>query len=213
MSTVLIVLLVVVAALAIAGALYARRSRGGVGGRTLRQRFGPEYERVLARHNGDPKATERELRARVDQYGDLTPTPLPVGGHEAYLSRWTVVQERFVASPQQAVTEAEALLGQLAADRGFPAAGQHDRQSEALSVHHPFQVDGHRLLHAATLGEMTTEQLREAMVRGRALYDALLGEGAGAAPGTPGIAAPRTSEGPLGGTGPGGASRITGERK
>lgn len=177
MSTVLIIVLIaVVVAAVVAGALYAQRERGGTRGRSLRERFGPEYERVLARHDGDTHAADRELGERVRQYGTLNPKPLGSGTGDEYLSRWAATQERFVASPQQAVSEADGLLARLAADRGFPAADQHDQQFDALSVHYPLQVDGYRLVHAAALGQAGTEQMREAMVRGRALFDALLDE-------------------------------------
>lgn len=207
MSTVLTVVLIAVVAVVVAGVLYGVRNRSGARSRELRQHFGPEYERVLERHGGDTEAADRELGDRMDEYGTLNPTPLAFGADDAYLSRWTTVQERFVASPQQAVNEADALLAQLAADRGFPAAGQHDRQFEALSVHYPLQADGRRLLHAAALGQLGTEQMREAMVRGRALFDALLGDGRRER------SPARHRTGPVGETGPAGPARVTGEKE
>lgn len=173
MSTAIIIILTaVVVAVVLAGVLYAVRGQGG--GRGLRQRFGPEYDRVLTRHDGDTQAADRELKERVRKHGSLALMPLTPETAEGYAAGWRAAQERFVESPQQAVREADGLLARLAADRGFPPAQDHDQQFEALSVHHAQHVHGYRLVHAAALGQSSTEQMREAFVGSRALFDALL---------------------------------------
>lgn len=173
MSTAIIIILtLVVVAVVVAGVLYTVRGQGG--GRGLRQRFGPEYDRVLARHDGDTQATDRELKERVRKHGSLVLMPLTPETAEGYAAGWRAAQERFVESPQQAVREADGLLARLAADRGFPPAQDHDQQFDALSVHHSQHVHGYRLVHAAALGESNTEQMREAFVGSRALFEALL---------------------------------------
>ncbi|HEV7627363.1 MAG TPA: hypothetical protein VGO89_12780 [Streptomyces sp.] len=178
MSTILIiVLIVVIAAVVVAGAVYARstglgRSTGG----SLRRRFGPEYERVVARHNGDTKAAERELALRVQQHGSLNPLPLPPQVREQYVTRWTAAQERFVDSPQHALAEAELLLGGLAQARGFPGPERHDEHVDALSVHHAHHIEGYRRVHLAATGQATTEEMREAMLQARVFFDALATE-------------------------------------
>jgi hypothetical protein len=189
-STVLIIVLAAAVALVVAGALYTRFGRRGGGG-GLRRRFGPEYDRVLARHNGDTRAAERELGQRVRTYGSFRPHPLPPEVREQYLSRWTAAQERFVESPRQALAEVHQLLGGLAQARGFPGPERADEHVDALSVHHPHHIGGYRRLHAAaTSGSAApgstagTEEMREAMLQARAFFDALAterAEGAGAA--------------------------------
>ncbi|MFJ8078542.1 hypothetical protein ACIQ7Q_32590 [Streptomyces sp. NPDC096176] len=179
LTTVLIVVAVIVVLLITAGALYARRTSGHGGGRrALRRRFGPEYERALARHDGDAKAADRELHERVKRHGDLKPQPLAPGVREHYDAEWTAVQERFVDSPARAVADADQLLGRLAADRGFPAAGRYEEQLAALSVHHPHHVEGYREVHRAARTEsgVSTEGLREAMVDARALFEDLVAD-------------------------------------
>ncbi|MFF3287268.1 hypothetical protein [Streptomyces sp. NPDC003023] len=179
LTTVLIVVAVIVVLLIIAGALLARR-RGGQGGgrRALRRRFGPEYDRVLARHDGDAKATDRELHDRVRRHGDLRPQPLAPGVREQYDAEWAAVQERFVDSPHRAVADADQLLGRLAGDRGFPAAGRYEEQLAALSVHHPRHIEGYREVHRAARSDSraSTEGLREAMVDARDLFDDLVAD-------------------------------------
>lgn len=123
MSTgMIIALIVIVAAVVVVAAVLTMRSRGPRGGRDLKRRFGPEYDRTLARHDGDAKATERELTERVERHGSLREQPLEPGRREQFEARWTAVQERFVDAPREAVGEADRLLAELAAVRGFPKA-------------------------------------------------------------------------------------------
>lgn len=167
---VIIVAVVLVAALG----FYLARGRGGHGHHGLQRRFGPEYDRAVARHDGDTKAAEHELDERVKRHGSIDEQPLTAEAREAYSVRWGRVQEKFVDSPQEAVAEAEALLAQLARDRGFPDAESFEEQTDALSVHHAAQVDGYRQVHTAVRGEGGTEEMRKAVVEARALFDVLL---------------------------------------
>ncbi|WP_327685782.1 hypothetical protein [Streptomyces sp. NBC_00467] len=176
MSTVLtIVALVAVLAIVVAAVFYLGPGKGG--GRGLKRRFGPEYDRVLARHDGDTKATEHELNERVKRHGDLRPKPLANEAREQYVAQWAGLQEQFVDSPAQAVADADKLVARLARDRGFPEASQHDEHLDALSVHHAHHVGGYRRMHLATRAKSSTEELREAMVEARALFEALVTAG------------------------------------
>ncbi|MBT2530118.1 hypothetical protein J7E91_33375 [Streptomyces sp. ISL-99] len=174
MSTVwIIALIAVVVILLVAVFLVAGPGRRG-GGRGLKRRFGPEYDRVVARHDGDTKAAERELDERVKRHGSLQLRPLTPETREQYVARWAAIQEQFVDSPQHAVAEADRLVARIAADRGFPADGQYDEQVSALSVHHPQQVEGYRRVHRAAHTESSTEQMREAMLDARELFETLV---------------------------------------
>lgn len=174
MSTVLIIVALVAVFAAVAAAVFYTARSGGGGRRGLKRRFGPEYDRALARHNGDTQAAERELNERVERYGALEHKPLTHDSRQWYAAEWAVVQERFVDDPSQSVAEADQLLGRLAVERGFPEATQYEDQLAALSVHHAEQVDGYRRVRRVTSGRMNTEELREAMVEARALFEALL---------------------------------------
>jgi hypothetical protein len=177
MSTVLIVVgLIVLFVIVVAAVLYAGPGRGG-GRSGLKRRFGPEYDRVVSRHEGDTKAAEHELTERVQRHGDLKPQELTTEKREQYVALWAGLQERFVDAPQEAVTEAEQLLARLAAERGYPEGAQYDDQIDALSVHHAHQVDGYRRVHQAASqdgGGASTEELREAMVGARELFEQLI---------------------------------------
>jgi hypothetical protein len=177
MSTWLIILLIVIAAVVVLGAvgLVARRGRDRRGGHSLKRRFGPEYERAVALHDGDTKAAERELAERVERHGELRERPLDGAERQRYADLWTAVQERFVDSPKEAVAEADRLLARLAAERGYPDGGRYEEQVDALSVHHAHHVDGYRRLHRVARAGGGTEELRAALLGGRALFDALTG--------------------------------------
>ncbi|MFH8405879.1 hypothetical protein ACH4FX_14040 [Streptomyces sp. NPDC018019] len=177
-----IVALLVIAALV----LMARAKVARSGSRGLRRRFGPEYERAVAVHDGDTAAAERELNQRLDRHGAFRPRPLTAELRLQYEERWEAVQRQFVDEPEQAVVEADLLIGQLARERGYPA-DTYDEQTDALSVHHAHGVHGYRKAHETAVRARAnrpedaagTEELREAVVRARALFDELLKAGTG----------------------------------
>ncbi|MEU6812191.1 hypothetical protein ABZ920_25075 [Streptomyces sp. NPDC046831] len=191
MSTGLIIALIVIVAVVVVAAALMLRSRASGGGQSLKRRFGPEYDRTVARHDGDTKAAERELAARVERHGGLRQRPLEPAERERFEARWTAAQERFVDSPREAVAEADRLVAELAEVRGFPGGGQYEEQLAALSVHHAHHVHGYRRVHRAAHAPVDgaeesrpgTEELRESMVGARALFEKLLDSGDRAAGG------------------------------
>lgn len=195
MSTGVIIVLIVcvVAVLAVAAILTLRARRGNPGGRSLKRRFGPEYDRTVARHDGDTRAAERELAERVERHGELRERPLDPQRREQYEARWTAVQERFVDSPRDAVAEADRIIADVADERGFPGDGRYEEQVDALSVHHAEHVQGYRQVHrvvradgtgtgadGGTGGGTGTEEMRASLLEARALFDELVGASAGA---------------------------------
>jgi hypothetical protein len=176
MTTFIWVAVVVVAVVALAAVGYVvlqqqRRSR-------LRERFGPEYERTVAESDNRREA-ERELIAREQRHSELDIRPLPEESRENYANRWTEVQERFVDAPGFAVTEADQLVTSVMADRGYPTDDFEQRLSD-LSVGHAATLDHYRKAHEisgrAARKEASTEELRQAMVHYRALFEELLHE-------------------------------------
>ena len=185
MSTgVIIVLIVIVVGVVAAAAALALRARGATGGSGLKRRFGPEYDRTVARHDGDTKAAERELGERVQEHGSLHEQPLEPAAREQFQARWAAAQELFVDSPRQAMSDVDQLLGEVAGARGFPDVAEYEKQFDALSVHHADHVHGYRRVHrvvtARTNGapesQAGTEEMREAMLEARALFDDLVSD-------------------------------------
>jgi hypothetical protein len=171
-TQIVVTVIVVLAVLAAAGAgwiLYRRWS--------LRHRFGPEYDRVVAQREGRT-AAERELRDRERRHAELDRRPLSPESRARYAAEWEEIQIRFVESPVEAVNAAENLVGRVATERGYPA-GDFEEQAAYLSVEHARPLEHYRQAHAVReavdRGESDTEQLREALVHYREMVTELLG--------------------------------------
>jgi hypothetical protein len=174
----LVVAVLVVAAIVIAATTY------GSSGPGLKRRFGPEYERTLALHDGDGRAARRELTERVKRYGGLRPRPLSSEAHERYAARWQAVQARFVDDPVEALGTADALIAEAAVEAGYPAADSPEHM-DALSVHHPRRIQAYRDTRAAPASQLDTEGRRRALVAARGLFEELTRTaGTAEAPGT-----------------------------
>ncbi|MDG4767409.1 hypothetical protein O7632_25445 [Solwaraspora sp. WMMD406] len=166
----IVVVLVVVAAAVVIWTLARRHN--------LRRTFGPEYDRAVAEQD-NRGAAERELRERERRHAELTLTPLGPESRARYSAAWEEVQAQFVDAPSAAVGNADELLTRLVAERGYPT-GNYDEQIAHLSVEHARTLGAYREAHEIHLanerGEASTEQLRQAVVRYRALFADLLGE-------------------------------------
>lgn len=148
-------------------------------GRTerLRRRFGPEYDRALERHSSR-QAAERELRSRERHHRNLHIRPLDPAARERHREQWVHIQEQFVDNPRPAVEQADLLVTAVMAERGYPTRDFAD-QTASLSVEHGHTLDHYRRGHsistrASAVGDISTEDLRQAMVHYRALFDDLL---------------------------------------
>jgi hypothetical protein len=141
----------------------------------LQQRFGPEYVR-LVNELGRSKA-EAELATREKRVATLTLAPLPAADAAKFRDAWIAIQARFVDDPKTSVVEADHLVYDLMAKRGYPM-GDFERRAADISVDHPAVVSNYRAARAIALrderGEATTEELRKAVVHYRALFQELL---------------------------------------
>ncbi|MEE4540567.1 hypothetical protein V2S66_01115 [Streptomyces sp. V4-01] len=214
MSTAAVVAIVVAVLVVAAVVAAVTLKRGtGPGGARLKHRFGPEYERTLAHHDGDEKAARQELAERVKRYGELEFQPLSAQDREQFESRWAAVKAQFVDHPAEAVTEADRLIGQLAEKRGFPAADSPEH-TDALSVHHPEQLQGYRRAHSlagqtGARDSQGTEELRKALLEARGMFDELVGGDSGTAASTPAIDPPSSPTGTTTGTATGATSATS----
>jgi hypothetical protein len=162
----IIIAVIVVAAIAVVASVQLRRAR-------MRRQFGPEYDR-MATELGSRKKAEAELTARQRRVEALGIHPLTAEQQASYAGQWTAIQERFVDTPAEAVSAADALIWDVMRDRGYPA-DDRDASLEALSVYHARSLDGYRQFQDVRTESATTEQLREALIRHRALFDDLIG--------------------------------------
>jgi hypothetical protein len=177
MSTVVVVVIVIVVIAVIGVVAYFAQAQARR--RSLQQRFGPEYDRTVKSHDNTREA-EQELLARKKRHDELEIHPLDPAARERHLAEWRQVQERFVDAPETAVTEADRLLILVMGERGYPTEG-YEQQVADLSVEHAGTIDRYRKAHdisaRAETKKASTEDLRQAMVHYRSLFNELLETG------------------------------------
>ena len=171
-QTLMILVIAVVAVLGIAMWAYLNRQNR----EKLKQLFGPEYERTVE-ETGDPAKADDILRKRVARVDRFKLRPLNRQQADAFTEQWRRVQARFVDDPDAAVSEADNLVTQVMTARGYPLE-DFERRAEDVSVDHPRVVENYRtakgLIERRARGDAGTEELRQAVVNYRALFDDLL---------------------------------------
>ena len=178
LSTIQIVLIIAVAVVVVAGiaAFLALRKRRTA---KLRTQFGgTEYDRALA-DGGSRSHGEAKLEGRKDRVESLHLRPLTAADRARFAESWSSVQGRFVDSPGGAVTEADQLLRDVMSTCGYPVT-DFEQQAADISVDHPLAIDnyrkGHEIAARQARGQASTEDLRQAMIYYRALYEDLAGK-------------------------------------
>jgi hypothetical protein len=167
----------VVAGLVIIFAIAAgvRRSRSA----QLRDHFGTEYDHTVQRA-GSRTAAEQELVARAEEVKSFEIRPLSAAERDRYREEWRAIEQRFVDRPTTAVVEADELVADVMRARGYPMA-DFEKHAAHLSVKHPRVIDHYRAGHAVidehARGKASTEDLRQAMLHYRALFEDLANDG------------------------------------
>jgi hypothetical protein len=143
----------------------------------LKRRFGPEYDRTVLEQHGDARVAEAALAEREKRVEKFPLRALSAVDREAYAMEWSAVQRRFVDDPSAAVGSADRLVGRAMIDRGYPMSN-FEQQAADISVSYPVVVQNYRAGHEIVMrhadGHATTEELRQAMIHYRTLFDELL---------------------------------------
>jgi hypothetical protein len=162
----IIIAVIVVVAVVVVASAEMRRAR-------LRRTFGPEYDRLVeklgSRRKAEAELAERERRVRALSIRELSPEQ-----QASYSGDWAAIQERFVDSPAEATGAAHTLIWNVMRDRGYPV-DDRTASMDALSVYHGRSMEGYRATLDLRTDSASTEQLREAMIRHRALFEDLTG--------------------------------------
>ena len=173
-NTITIVIAVVIL-LVIGGLLgmaFTRRQRT----KRLQERFGPEYDRTV-REVGDQRRAEEDLEARLDHVKALEIRPLSAEETDRFTREWQLAQAEFVDEPLTALQKANKLIKEVMSLRGYPVDDFEQRAAD-ISVDYPNLVTDYRELRAiATKGDdedVATEEMRQAMVHARALFENLV---------------------------------------
>ena len=169
---IIVVVLVVVIVGVILGLVFSSRKRSD----QLQEKFGPEYDRAVQTMGGEKKA-QTELNERQKHVEALDVGPLSVSEHDRYLAEWTAVQSKFVDEPGQAIVDADRLIMEVMQIRGYPVSDFEQRAAD-ISVNYPALVSNYRgareIANKNKLGQANTEELRQAMIYYRSLFEELL---------------------------------------
>jgi hypothetical protein len=176
-TRIVIPIVVIVAILIVVAAALAMRRRKS---EQLKRRFGPEYDRTVIQQHGDSRRAEATLADRAKRMETFPIRALSAVDREAYAMEWAAVQRRFVDDPSAAVGTADRLVSRAMIDRGYPMTDFEQRAAD-ISVSYPAVVQNYRAAHEIVVrhedGQATTEELRQAMVHYRSLFDELLEPG------------------------------------
>jgi hypothetical protein len=178
LSTTELVLIIALAVIVIAGIttwLFVKKRRTA----RLRTQFGgAEYARAV-QQGGSQRHAEAGLEERTERVESLHIRPLASGDCARFVDSWRRVEAHFVDGPGGAVTEADQLLGDVMSTRGYPVSDFEQRAAD-ISVDHPLVLENYRTAHATavlqTRGGASTEDLRQAMIHYRTLFEELVGK-------------------------------------
>ena len=130
------------------------------------------------RSAGSRKRAESELLSRAEEVKSFEIVPLSGADRDRYVRDWKRVEQHFVERPTMAVAEADEVVADVMRVMGYPM-GDFDKHAAHLSVTHPRVVEHYRAGHqviTGTPGSASTEDLRQAMLHYRALFEELIGE-------------------------------------
>jgi FtsZ-interacting cell division protein ZipA len=149
-----------------------------------REEFGSEYDRA-AQERGSEEEAERELRQRRGQV-ERQVQPLSEESRGRYEERWGEVERVFVDNPGRSIELADRTVMEILEERNFVSdPSQSDEETErSLAVMHPDVADDYRearriradvvagvgRFSEGSASEETTEELRQAIRRYRAVY-------------------------------------------
>lgn len=164
-------LIAVVSAVLILGGLvlYFMQRRSG-----LRKQFGPEYDRTV-QTTGSLTKTDSLLEARARRVRKYEIRPLTREERAHFVEAWRQLQATFIDDPVRAVADADQLVTELMTARGYPMA-DFDTHVEDLSVNYPLVIGHYRDAHGIAMRQTgaSTEDLRQAVIHYRVLFDDLL---------------------------------------
>jgi hypothetical protein len=155
------------------GLAFARRQRT----RRLQQLFGPEYERAV-KEVGDPIQAEKELDTRLHRVKSMDIQPLSDVQVERFAGAWRSAQAKFVDDPVAALQEADHLIREVMGAKGY-LVEDFEQSAADISVDYPDLVPHYRGLYVIAAGgesqDVGTEDMRQALIHCRTLFEKLLG--------------------------------------
>jgi type II secretory pathway pseudopilin PulG len=193
-TTLIVIIVVIVIVVSLLALFFASRRRAVQRSEEQRERsreeFGSEYERV-AQERGSEEEAERELRERRGRV-ERRVEPLSEESRGRYEEQWGEVERVFVDNPERSIEMADRTVSDILDERNFVSkAGQSEEETEqGLAAMHPDIADDYRearriradvVARSAGRGEEgsneeSTEELRQAIRKYRAVYERLVRE-------------------------------------
>jgi FtsZ-interacting cell division protein ZipA len=191
-TTLIIIIVVAVVVIVLLAIYFVSRRRQAQRSEEQRERtreeFGSEYERTAQERDSEEEA-EKELRERRGQV-ERQVEPLSEESRQRYEERWGEVERVFVDNPERSIELADRTVSEILEERNFvadPAQSGEDTE-RSLAVMHPDVADDYReargiradvvagadRFSGETSEEETTEELRQAIRKYRAVYQRLV---------------------------------------
>ena len=172
-TTYLVIVVVVVLLIGILlGMAFARRNRS----KQYHDKFGTEYDRTVKDLGGNKKA-QTELDGRQKHVDGLDIRPLTDVERTRYQADWKLVQAKFVDEPGQADVDADRLIMEVMQLRDYPVS-DFDQRAADISINYPDLVSNYRaareIANKNKEHKADTEELRQAMIYYRSLFEELL---------------------------------------
>ncbi len=166
------VVLILVIVGVIMGLILARRKRS----QQFHDKYGPDYDRTV-KTMGNEKKAQTEMDERQKHVETLNIRPLSASERDHYLAEWNTIQAKFIDQPGQATVEADHLIQQVMQMRAYPISDFEQRAAD-ISINYPDLVSNYRAAREIALKnglhQADTEELRQALVYYRSLFDELL---------------------------------------
>jgi len=173
--TIIIVIVVLVILGLILGAVFSRR-QGSKRSVRYQNKFGPDYDATVKTMGNETKA-QKEMDNRQKHVDTLNIRSLSLSEREKYLAEWKAVQAKFIDQPGPATVEADHLIMEVMQLRNYPVSDFEQRAAD-ISINYPELVSNYRLARAIAIKNeqhnADTEELRQALVHYRALFNELL---------------------------------------
>ncbi len=169
---IIIVVVVVIILGLILAAIFSRRQRS----KRYTEKYGSDYGHAVKSMGSQTKA-QKEMDDRKERVDSLDIRSLSLPEREKYLSEWKAVQAKFIDQPGPATVEADHLIMEVMQLRNYPVA-DFDQRAADISINYPDLVSNYRRARAIAIKneqhKADTEELRQALVHYRALFNELL---------------------------------------
>ena len=169
---IIIVVLILVILGLLLGSAFSKRQRS----KKYTAKYGSDYDHTVKSMGNETKA-QKEMDNRKEHVDSLNIRSLSLTEREKYLAEWKAVQAKFIDQPGPATVEADHLIMEVMQLRNYPVSDFEQRAAD-ISINYPELVSNYRLARAIAIKneqhKADTEELRQALVYYRSLFDELL---------------------------------------